>query len=84
MVLWENGQMKTTMDLPDELMRSIKLRAAHSNRKLREVFVELLQRGLATQGPATAARLVPAPFRFRTGQTMTVEEIDDAIETGRD
>jgi hypothetical protein len=76
--------MKTTMDLPDELMRSIKLRAAHSNRTLRDVFVELLQRGLATQGPATTARLPPTPFHFRDGPALSVDEIDDAIKAGRD
>lgn len=76
--------MKTTMDLPDELMRSIKLRAAHSNRALRAVFVELLQRGLASQGPATAARQPPTPFRFRDGPALTIAEVDAAIETGRD
>jgi plasmid stability protein len=72
------------MDLPDELMRSIKLRAAHSNRTLRGVFVELLQRGLATQGPATTARLAPTPFRLKNGPALNVNEIEHAIETARD
>lgn len=76
--------MKTTMDLPDELMRSIKLRAAHSNRRLRDVFVELLQRGMASHDPAVDARVAPEPFRFRTGAAFTPEDIDAAIESGRD
>jgi hypothetical protein len=39
--------MKTTMELPDDLMREIKVRAAQENRKLKDVIAELLRRGLA-------------------------------------
>ncbi len=39
--------MKTTLDLPDELMRSVKVRAAEDNLKLREVVTNLLRLGLA-------------------------------------
>lgn len=72
------------MDLPDDLMRSIKLRAAHSNRTLRDVVVELLQRGLAGRGPTAATRAAPQPFRLRVGPPLTAAEIDAAIESGRD
>jgi plasmid stability protein len=39
--------MKTTLDLPDDLVRAIKIRAAQENRKLKETVADLLRRGLA-------------------------------------
>ncbi len=39
--------MKTTVDLPAELVRAIKIRAIEENRKLKEMIAELLRRGLA-------------------------------------
>jgi hypothetical protein len=41
--------MKTTLDLPDELMREIKVRAAREDRKLKDLVTELLRKGLAAQ-----------------------------------
>ena len=39
--------MKTTLDLPAELVREMKLRAAGEGRKLRDVATEIFRRGLA-------------------------------------
>lgn len=39
--------MKTTLDLPGELMRAVKVRAAEDNLELKEVVTDLLRRGLA-------------------------------------
>ena len=41
--------MKTTLDLPDELMRSIKVRAAQESRKLKDVVADLLRQGLVAE-----------------------------------
>jgi len=38
--------MKTALDLPDELARAIKIRAAQEGRKLKDVVADLLRRGL--------------------------------------
>ena len=38
--------MKTTVDLPNDLVREIKLRAVNEGRKLKEVVTELLRFGL--------------------------------------
>ncbi|KAA0241362.1 antitoxin [bacterium] len=38
--------MKTTLDLPDDLMRTIKHRAVREDRKLKDLIAELLRRGL--------------------------------------
>ena len=43
----QNGYMKTTLDLPDALVRAIKLRALHKRQKLRDAIAELLRKGLA-------------------------------------
>lgn len=44
---WYSGFVKTTLNLPDELVRQIKIRAAQENRKLQDLVAELLRRGLA-------------------------------------
>ncbi len=38
--------MKTTIDLPDELMRNVKIRAAMEGRKLKDVFSDVVRAGL--------------------------------------
>lgn len=38
--------MKTTLELPDELMRKLRIRAAESDRRLKDVVTEVLERGL--------------------------------------
>ena len=50
--------MKTTFDLPPELVRELKLRAVHEGRKLKDLAADLLERGLA--GPKTPAKPQPA------------------------
>lgn len=50
--------MKTTFDLPADLVREMKLRAVHEGRKLKEVAADLLKLGLAA--PETAAKSRPA------------------------
>jgi plasmid stability protein len=38
--------MKTTLDLPDDLMREVKVRAAREDRKLKDLIPDLLKKGL--------------------------------------
>ncbi len=48
--------MKTTLDLPDDLVKEIKLRAVHDGKKLKETAAELLRKGLNVEtkhSPAT-------------------------------
>ena len=40
--------MKTTIDLPDDLLRAVKIRAAQQGRTLRELVSEYIASGLAT------------------------------------
>ena len=45
--------MKTTIELPDTLMRQVKLRAVNEGKKLKNIVAELLQRGLSSPDTAT-------------------------------
>lgn len=65
--------MKTTMDLPEDLIREMKFRAVREGRKLREVAEEVLRKGLAasvsprSSGERHRVRLpiIPAPANAR-------------------
>jgi len=41
--------MKTTLDLPDELLRAVKIRAVEENRRIKDVVADLLAKGLAAK-----------------------------------
>jgi plasmid stability protein len=49
--------MKTTFDLPDELVREMKLRAVMQGRTLRDLAADFIRQGLGL----TAPRLLQAP-----------------------
>jgi hypothetical protein len=55
--------MRTTMDIPDELYRSLKARAAMEGRTVREVAVSLFREWVGQEGESepTAAH-APAPL----------------------
>ncbi len=44
--------MRTTLDLPDDLMRELKIRAAGEGRRLKDVVAEVLRQGLASRSGA--------------------------------
>jgi len=67
--------MKTTLDLPDPLMRRVKIRAASEGRKLKEVIAELLEKGM--DGPS-AETLLPEgelPYAIDPGTGMAVSRV---------
>jgi plasmid stability protein len=86
--------MKTTLDLPDELMREIKVRAAREDRRLKDLVAELLRRGLAVdEQRATVRHRVKLPLirgghpakpeeemtPERVSQILMTEEVDRAL-----
>jgi plasmid stability protein len=73
--------MKTTLDLPDDLMRTVKIRAVHEHKKLKDTIAELLRKGLSNKGVARAK--LPKPVKLRGGP-LTTDEIEAAINWGRD
>ena len=64
---WKAGFMKTTIDLPEDLVREMKFRAVREGRKLREVAEEVFRRGMAAPFPTPGIRhrvklpIIPAP-----------------------
>ena len=73
--------MKTTLDLPDELMRKVKIRAVHERKKLKDAIAEFIRKGMAA-GEKRPPKL-PKPGKLRGGP-LTTEEIKAAIAWGRD
>lgn len=55
--------MKTTLDLPEELIRTVKIRAVNEGRRIKDVVEELIRTGLANpSGPQVPRRSrVPLP-----------------------
>ena len=74
--------MKTTLDLPDDLMHRIRLRAVHGRKKLKDEIADLLERGMKN-APA-GAPFVPKPLRLRGGFKPDIDDIEAAIACGRD
>ena len=55
--------MKTTLDLPGDLVRKMKLRAVQEGRKLKDVAAEVFRRGLTESAvPQTARHRVKLPL----------------------
>ncbi len=81
--------MKTTLDLPDEIIREMKLRALMQGRTLRDLATEFLRQGLGMAPPLRVTPLPPdSPIQinengfpvFRCGnnapaQHMTIEQL---------
>jgi hypothetical protein len=73
--------MKTTLDLPDDLMREVKIRAVHEHKKLKDAIAEFIRKGMAVS--KTRAAKIPKPVKLRGGP-ITTREIEAAIAWGRD
>lgn len=79
---WKYGEMKTTLDLPEDLMREVKIRAVHEHKKLKDAIAELIRKGMADG--KTGAPKLPKPVKLRGGFKPTTEDIEAAIAWGRD
>ncbi|PYK39740.1 MAG: hypothetical protein DME60_09210 [Verrucomicrobia bacterium] len=79
---WESGEMKTTLDLPDELMREVKIRAVQEHRKLKDVIADFIRKGMAVSKMSLPK--TPKPVKLRGGFIPTTEDIEAAISEGRD
>ena len=80
--------MKSTIDLPSDLVREMKLRAVHEGRKLKDIAAELLQAalkpGTLTMNCPTAALPKTLPVLKAThpaaGGTVDAQEFGDFIK----
>ncbi len=71
--------MRTTIDLPDELYRTLKTRAAISGVTMRELVQGLIEQGLAKAEPANQASTMrePPPVIIpATGTPITITPED--------
>ena len=59
--------MKTTLDLPDALVKQVKIRAVREGRKLKDAVADLLRKGLSVA--ADAEQDVEAPVITRDKKT---------------
>lgn len=78
--------MKTTIELPDSLIRAIKLRAVRENRKLKDVMADLLRRGMAQPegavleaGNRVRLPLVKTAHRALASEEMTPERVAQVL-----
>lgn len=78
--------MKTTLDLPDDLVRAVKVRAVEENRGLEDTIADLLRRGLDQEHgkPATVRRRVKLPLvecahEARPGEEMTPDRVAEVL-----
>jgi hypothetical protein len=75
--------MKTTLEIPDELYRQAKVRAAHENRKMKDMVSEGLRLvlGLTKNTPSQRPhRLAKAPVTIRRGNVIPALS-NDAMAT---
>ncbi len=75
--------MKTTLDLPDDLMRAVKIRAVHEQKKLKDAIAEFIRKGMAATDKNHSTKF-PKPVRLRGGFVPTTEDIEAAIAEGRE
>jgi len=73
--------LKTTLELPCDLVREIKLRAVHDGRKLKDVMADLLRQGLTARKPrVTRASRVRLPLiQCRRAAVLAPEQVADAL-----
>ena len=69
MVKWE--YMKTTLELPDDLIKDIKLRAIHEGKKLKNAIADLLRKGLAARPGGQATKLTPGKRMLKRRKEIT-------------
>ena len=84
--------MKTTVDLPDALVREIKLRALYDGQKLKDAIADLLRKGLEAPSSLSAdedgpgftidpeTRLPLIPYRRRqTSEELTPDRMKEIL-----
>ena len=76
--------MKTTLEIPDQLMRRVKMRAVQRNQKLKDTIATLLEAGIAATPDDVPLARQPKPVRLKTRRLMTIDDIETAIASGRE
>lgn len=74
--------IKTTVELPEELMRFLQMRSVQRGQTLQETIAEVIKNGLFDTGDRTPVKLRP-PIKSLDGRPFTLEEVQRAKEEGR-
>ncbi len=76
------GTVKTTIELPEDLLQEIKMRAVQQHRRIKDVAADALRRGLAADEPSgrTVRHRVQFPLirsthPARPGQELTPDRV---------
>ena len=73
--------MKTTLDLPRDLVREIKLRAVNDERKLKDTIADLLRKGLSTRTSRSVRNRVKLPLvHCRRAAELTPDRVSAALQ----
>ncbi len=64
--------MRSTFDLPDDLLKRAKIAAVKRGSTLRDLVAEALRRLLADQGAPERKRMTEAPVRLPPGHTIPI------------
>jgi hypothetical protein len=75
--------MKTTLEMPDELMRRVKMRAVQRNQKLKDTIAQLLETGMAAAPSDAPPAGPPRPVRLKKRPRLTIGDIETAIAADR-
>jgi len=80
--------MKTTLELPDELMRAVKIRAVNEGRRIKDVMAELIRRGLeqpVEPRPVVISSvklpLVRCAHRARPDEELTPDRVAEILQS---
>ena len=87
--------MKTTIDLPDALVKAARQRALHEGRTFRDLVAAYIRQGLNERGDREAAAVGPASavvitesgfplFRQQVGSPTLRAELDELLALERD
>ncbi|RYG35787.1 antitoxin [bacterium] len=82
--------MKATLEIPDDLMRQIKMRALVDGRKLKDSVADLLRAGLAAskeslpkavvvKDPRTGLPVIQGRFTAPAGEALSPERIAEIL-----
>ena len=75
--------MKTTFELPDDLAKRIKIRAAERGQKLKITVAQRLEIGLQYSQTEGAPHRLQKPVKLRGYGPLNIEDIETSIADGR-
>jgi hypothetical protein len=74
--------MKTTLDLPSDLLREVKLRSVHEGRKLKDLMADLLRLGLVAgkkKSTSPPSRVKLPLIHCRKTAELTPQQVADTL-----